>query len=265
MKILLAAALCVLAFAGTVAAESSQRVAPEEFGQVIINNYSKTAGLPAVVFDHWLHRSMFTCRLCHVDIGFAMEANGTNITAKTNMQGYFCGTCHNGKRKHGDTAIFASCSDHFTLDEGKLCDRCHSLGNNARRKYNFFEYTKNLPQKGLKGLGDGIDWEGAEEGGVIKPIDSIEGVSMTRPKFKAQGDFSIQSHGWMSDVIFSHKKHAVWNGCEVCHPDIFPSVHKGDVKYTMFDIYEGQYCGVCHGKVAFSLYDCQRCHTKPVQ
>jgi hypothetical protein len=28
-------------------------------------------------FRHWLHRSKYTCRLCHVDIGFAMEAGGT--------------------------------------------------------------------------------------------------------------------------------------------------------------------------------------------
>jgi len=32
-----------------------------------------------VVFDHWLHRAKFTCRLCHVDIGFAMKAEATDI------------------------------------------------------------------------------------------------------------------------------------------------------------------------------------------
>ena len=29
----------------------------------------------------------------------------------------------------------------------------------------------------------------------------------------------------------------------------------------MTNIIEGQFCGVCHGKVAFPLTDCARCHT----
>ena len=48
-------------------------------------------------FDHWLHRSKFTCRVCHVDIGFAMEAKGTKVTADMNVKGFYCGSCHNGR------------------------------------------------------------------------------------------------------------------------------------------------------------------------
>lgn len=33
-------------------------------------------------------------RLCHVDIGFAMKANETGITADDNASGNYCGTCH---------------------------------------------------------------------------------------------------------------------------------------------------------------------------
>jgi c(7)-type cytochrome triheme protein len=32
---------------------------------------------------------------------------------------------------------------------------------------------------------------------------------------------------------------------------------------TMVGIAEGKWCGRCHGKVAFPLTDCQRCHVKP--
>ena len=28
------------------------------------------------------------------------------------------------------------------------------------------------------------------------------------------------------------------------------------------DIFDGKYCGACHGKVAFTNMDCQLCHTK---
>ena len=50
----------------------------------VIDNYSKRYRLSPVVFDHWLHRAKFTCRLCHVDIGFAMKANETGIRAVDN-------------------------------------------------------------------------------------------------------------------------------------------------------------------------------------
>jgi c(7)-type cytochrome triheme protein len=83
---------------------------------------------------------------------------------------------------------------------------------------------------------------------------------------KAQKDFLIEIRAsWMDKVLFSHKKHAVWNGCEVCHPEIFPNVKRGATKYSMLEIVNGEYCGVCHDKVAFSLRDCQRCHTQPVE
>ena len=54
--------------------------APSEYGKVILD--SSSSGPGAVVFDHWLHRSKFTCRLCHVDIGFAMQAKATGITGR---------------------------------------------------------------------------------------------------------------------------------------------------------------------------------------
>ncbi len=45
--------------------------APDEYGRVIIKQSSAPrAGFAPVVFDHWVHRSKFTCRLCHTDIGF---------------------------------------------------------------------------------------------------------------------------------------------------------------------------------------------------
>ena len=69
----------------------------------------------------------------------------------------------------------------------------------------------------------------------------------------------------MPAIIFSHKKHTVWNGCELCHPEIFVGVKKGATKYSMVEIFDGKYCGVCHTNVAFPLLDCQRCHTEPVQ
>ena len=259
MRNLFFSACILLALAGPALAKSL----PEEYGRVVINNYSEEAGLSPVVFDHWIHRALYTCRLCHVDIGFAMQPGGTDIKAESNMAGYHCGSCHDGKTTYDGKVIFAACDSDYKPEEKKRCDRCHSEGRSMKRDFEFAAFTKDFPKEGL---GNGINWELAEEKGAIKPVDFLEGISLKRPGLKPQEDFSIKSRGtWMFDVIFSHKKHAKWNGCEVCHPAIFPTVEKGTLKYSMFDIYDGEYCGVCHGKVAFPLIECQRCHTNPVQ
>src|SRR5210317_2090295 len=91
-----------------------RRPLPFEFGRVVINNYSEAAHLSPVVFDHWLHRAKFTCRLCHIDVGFVIKAEMTAIRATDNMIGYYCGSCHDGKRVFEDKEIFASCAEKYT-------------------------------------------------------------------------------------------------------------------------------------------------------
>ena len=234
-----------------------RRPLPYEYGRVVINNYSKAAHLAPVVFDHWLHRAKFTCRLCHVDVGFAMKANATDIRAADNMSGYYCGSCHNGK------TAFSSCSTSMAGKNSENCIRCHSLGKNVVKKYNFKEFVKGWPRGRL---GNGVDWEKTEEEGLITPADYLEGVSIKREKLAVQKDFELEpKYVGMPNIIFSHRKHTVWNGCELCHPEIFIGIKKGLTKYSMMDIFEGKYCGVCHSSVAFPLIDCQRCHTERVQ
>ena len=48
----------------------------------------------------------------------------------------------------------------------------------------------------------------------------------------------------MPDIIFSHRKHTVWNGCELCHPEIFIGIKKGITEYSMVEIFDGKYCGI---------------------
>lgn len=266
MKNLLWVVVSVLVCAGVLFAETGvkkRRPLPYEYGQVVLNNYAEKAGMAPVVFDHWFHRSQFTCRVCHVDVGFMMKAGATGIQAAYNMQGYYCGTCHNGKMVYKNRRVFGSCEDRKTARDTSRCDRCHSLGKKVERQYDFRTFTRKYPKERL---GNGIDWEKAEAEGIISPMDFIEGISIEKNSLAVQKDFALNPKvEGMPDIIFSHKKHTVWNGCEVCHPEIFIGVKKGKTKYTMIDIYEGKYCGVCHSTVAFPLLDCQRCHTEPVQ
>ncbi len=258
--------LLVLAFASAAMAQAGmkkKRPLPYDYGKVIINNYSEKEGLAPVVFDHWVHRSKFTCRLCHVDVAFAMKADSTGIKASDNMHGYYCGTYHNGKLIIDGKTVFESCSKKVSFEDIKKCNRCHSLGKNVALEYDFVKYTESFPKERF---GNGINWEKAEEDGYIKLVDFLEGVSVKRPNLAIQKDFSLAPKAaGMPEIVFSHKKHTVWNGCELCHPEIFIGVKKGTTKFSMVDIYEGKYCGACHGAVAFPLLDCQRCHTQPIQ
>jgi len=249
-----------IAFAQT--GVKKKRPLPFEFGRVVINNYSEASNIAPVVFDHWLHRAKFTCKLCHVDIAFGMKAGASDIKARDNINGYYCGTCHNGTRVFDDTAVFSSCKE----GPGRLvatCIRCHSPGKNLIPKYDFREFVKGLPRERL---GNGVDWEKAEEQELIMPIGYIEGVSIKREPLKAHDDFKISSNvEGMPNIIFSHEKHTVWNGCELCHPENFLGMKKGLTKYSMEAIFEGKFCGVCHKNVAFPLLDCQRCHVQEVE
>lgn len=254
--------LVVLLCLFPVAVFSSNIPPAEELGKVVLNITSEKAGMAPVVFDHWLHRAKFTCRLCHVDIGFAMEKEATAITADLNMQGLYCGSCHNGNRTIDGKEVFATCVEKVTDEERRRCARCHSRGTQGLREYEFEKFTENFPR--LRG-GNSIDWEKAEDDGIIKLIDFVPGISFHRDPLKSQEDFSIEVTSWAADVIFSHKKHAVWNGCEVCHPQVFPSSKKGTVQYSMFQVMRGEYCGICHQKVAFSVWICYKCHKNPVR
>lgn len=231
---------------------------PADYGKVILNAHSATGPGP-VVFDHWLHRSKFTCRLCHVDIGFAMEANATGVSASTNHQGFHCGACHNGKTLFKGKPIFAACSDAADVPvNDKQCDRCHSLGKNGVRKYSYQKFTKKFPKQIYV-----VNWQKAERLGMIKPVDFLEGLSVKRPPMRSREDFSVEpNYSWVHPIRFSHKLHALWNGCELCHPAIFPTAKKGTAHYSMFLNIEGQYCGACHMKVAFPLNNCQKCHLR---
>lgn len=261
IAIILAVAFTSLAFAeGGV---KKRRPKPYEFGAVLINNYSEKAGLPPVVFSHWAHRMKFTCRLCHVDIAFSMKRGGTQIKAINNQRGFYCGTCHDGKYTYNNKIVFAACSKDAKPEDSKRCEYCHATDSGEKSETDFLAATEQLPKERL---GNGIDWEKAETMGLIKPIDFIDGISIKRVSKKLANDFSLQSKfEGMPDIIFSHKKHTVWNGCEVCHPEPFVGIKKGNTKYSMIDIFKGKFCGLCHLNVAFPMTDCQRCHTKPVQ
>ncbi len=106
-----------------------------------------------------------------------------------------------------------------------------------------------------------VDWTRAFEEGMIAPKNSILIRGSLGDTEKGAGEVLIRAKGAVkSDVLFRHDTHTVWLSCSNCHPGIFEK-RAGAAAVTMADVWEGRYCGRCHGKVAFPLVDCYRCHS----
>ncbi len=67
--------------------------------------------------------------------------------------------------------------------------------------------------------------------------------------------------GSMPNVVYPHKQHTEWLDCSNCHPAIFIP-QKGANQISMASILMGEKCGVCHGKVAFPVSECRKCHSQ---
>ncbi len=106
----------------------------------------------------------------------------------------------------------------------------------------------------------GVDWVSAIELGVIRPIDDLNPEKKTMPPMDFNVIFKVK--GDMPDVVYPHYPHTLWMDCKNCHPDIFV-MQAGVNDVSMDAITRGEYCGRCHGKVAFPLTECDRCHSRP--
>lgn len=105
-----------------------------------------------------------------------------------------------------------------------------------------------------------VDWVKSLRQGTIKPKDSLDPTKPTTPVIDLDIVFKVK--GDLPDVVYPHYPHTQWLACNNCHPKIF-IMQAGANKVTMKKIEEGQFCGRCHGVVAFPLSNCTRCHSKP--
>lgn len=107
--------------------------------------------------------------------------------------------------------------------------------------------------------GNRIDWVKSLNDDLIRPRFDRDDPAI-KPMVM---DLNIvrEVKGSMPDVVYPHKQHTQWLDCSNCHPAIFIP-QKGANQISMAAILLGQKCGVCHGKVAFPISDCRRCHSK---
>ena len=108
-------------------------------------------------------------------------------------------------------------------------------------------------------FGNHVNWVTALENKLIEPrYDRVD--PKAQPVIM---DLNIvrEVKGSMPDVVYPHKQHTEWLDCSNCHPAIFIP-QKGANQISMASILMGQQCGVCHGKVAFPVSECRRCHSR---
>ncbi len=207
----------------------------------------------AVTFSHNAHTQWLACSSCHPAI-FSLERDKPRpiITMKKIRAGEYCGACH------GKVA--------FSVENA--CQRCHAAS---------YEQTKWEPQgdprapieraanwnaaaKLLPVVAGSPDWAKAIDNGVVDPRSGLDESAADQAVLPL--DIVLNNSGSPAfKAIFSHKAHTRWLGCNNCHAGVF-QMKRGANPITMKKIYEGEYCGVCHGKVAFAVEtSCPRCHT----
>lgn len=105
-----------------------------------------------------------------------------------------------------------------------------------------------------------IDWMKALNSGFITPRADITGTGKMEI---LDADIIMKNTKGMPFVKFPHSSHTRWLACSNCHEKIFISKAGGN-PITMTKIFRGEYCGVCHGQVAFiATFSCERCHSIP--
>jgi c(7)-type cytochrome triheme protein len=107
--------------------------------------------------------------------------------------------------------------------------------------------------------GNRIDWVKALNDGAVTPRAKRDSDNAQTQILDM--DIIRIVKGSMPDVVYPHKPHTQWLDCAQCHPGIFVP-KKGGNAISMAAILMGQYCGVCHGKVAFPVSECSKCHSK---
>ncbi|MBK7898334.1 MAG: hypothetical protein KA603_07030 [Azonexus sp.] len=107
--------------------------------------------------------------------------------------------------------------------------------------------------------GNQVRWVQALEKGQIAPREKLNPAREIR---KLDQDIILDLKGGMPAVRFPHRQHTEWLDCSNCHDGLF-RMQTGGTKISMFQILQGEQCGVCHGAVAFPLTECMRCHSIP--
>ncbi len=132
-----------------------------------------------------------------------------------------------------------------------------SEGQEGAPRYKSYETLAHAMPKDTMG---NPDWDAAVRDGLLDPLPAIDPGVPGEPPLQLDVLFDPNVAGL--EVVFSHETHTYWLSCDGCHPSI-TVMQAGANTITMEKIFDGEYCGRCHGTVAFAVEsDCSRCHER---
>lgn len=247
----------------------------------------------AVVFPHWFHRIRFRCKVCHEDV-FETNKGANIIDMDAISAGEKCGVCHDGsvawdplecenchfypieqlEAEQKPKEITNPADILFAGRSGKPAGR----GDRRKPAGSAFKWGAGWQPKAfsIAGLPKDkyglVDWIKITKNGMLLPKGSIDPddplyESPVHYTFNPDGDEDIEDiiiqvkSKTISEVLFPHTLHAWWLNCKSCHPHRFTR-SAGSTVMTMREMAKGKYCGECHGRVAFPLEDCEKCHNR---
>lgn len=121
------------------------------------------------------------------------------------------------------------------------------------------------PREGLAKLpidyvGNRVNWIQSLRDGLIAPRTNVLPDTAIRV---LNLDVLLPRTGEMPMVLFPHRQHTEWLDCNNCHEGLFKYKALATKGLNMFAVLQGEFCGRCHGAVAFPLTECKRCHSVP--
>lgn len=176
---------------------------------------------------------------------------------------------------------FSGCDLLVPMEEGRTTSFEEGRKKGQNDYYNhFYEMiTVMAPQEGgtsaiaalnvlPKGPYGYVNWTTAVLEGFIKPKGTLESGEVEEEPLDLN-IFIEAKVPLMNNVLFPHSIHTYWLSCNSCHPGIFiPEAGANPIR--MDEIFQGEWCGRCHGKVAcpFGMAgdpraNCNRCHVIP--
>ena len=107
-----------------------------------------------------------------------------------------------------------------------------------------------------------VNWNKSVTDGIIRPLGALQGEEGDNEGYFANMMVFETKVAEIPNVLFPHGMHTYWLSCESCHPKPFKK-KRGSNNFTMGEVIRGEFCGKCHGKVAFppgTFKNCNRCH-----
>ncbi|MFQ5735529.1 MAG: c(7)-type cytochrome triheme domain-containing protein [Thermodesulfobacteriota bacterium] len=146
-----------------------------------------------------------------------------------------------------NTDDYGQANDYYNAFYKQMTDRKRLLKGTSELKA-----LDALPKDGL----GRVNWTVAVVDGYINPRNTIEPGAPDESDIPLDLNIFIEAKTpLMANVLFPHSIHTYWLSCNICHPKIFIP-EAGANPISMEEIWQGKWCGRCHGKRA----NCVRCH-----